>query len=103
MTTKAKSEELHDRATRGEILTTEEQSQLQAWYHQQDQTEFQHLGLTSSVTNDSVLHDQISVAIEQLTAATAQIQKLAAENETLHRETLALRRQLSGQPLPSLV
>lgn len=99
MTADAKAEELHDRATRGETLTPEEQAQLQAWYDEQDQAEFQQLGLAASTSDDSALHNQINAALEQLAAATTQIQTLAAENEVLRRENLALRRQLSERPL----
>lgn len=99
MPTNAETQKLHDRATRGDVLTPEEQAQLQAWYDEQDQAEFQQLNLAVTITDDSVLGDQIHAALDQLTTATAQIQKLASENDVLRRENLALRRQLSEQPL----
>lgn len=99
MSSDEKAKELHDRATRGESLTPEEQTQLNAWYDNQDQAEFQRLGLTGAAADNAVLHDQIKVALEQLATATAQIQKLVAENDALRRENLTLRRQLSEQPL----
>ncbi len=95
----AEAQKLHDRATRGELLTLEEQAQLQAWYDEQDQVEFEQRNLAAMVTDDSALNDQIQAALNQLTAATAQIQKLALENDALRRENLAIRRQLSEQPL----
>lgn len=97
MTTNVK--ELHDRATRGEALTAAEQAQLQAWYSEQDQAEFQQLGLPASIPNNAELPNKIAVALNQIAASTAQIQKLASENEALRRENLTLRRQLTEQSL----
>lgn len=37
--------QLHDRVTRGEALTAEEQAQLEDWYATQDRAEADQLGL----------------------------------------------------------
>ncbi len=97
MTTNVK--ELHDRVTRGEALTADEQAQLQTWYGEQDQAEFQQLKLSASIPNNADLPNKIAVALNQISASTAQIQKLANENESLRRENQTLRRQLTEQPL----
>ncbi len=99
MTDETKAKELHDRATRGETLTTEDQAQLQTWYDEQDQVELQQLGLSASAADDVGLQNQIAAALNQISAATSQIQMLAKENETLRHENLTLRRQLTEQPL----
>ena len=39
--------QLHDRATRGEILSAEEQKQLENWYASQDSAESKALGLAA--------------------------------------------------------
>jgi uncharacterized coiled-coil DUF342 family protein len=101
-TDEKKAKDLHDRVTRGEALTAEERAQLQEWYEEQDQAEFQQLGLASTPLVSSTLHEQINTTIEQLSKVTTQIQRLAAENDALRRENLALRHQLSQQPLPQL-
>ena len=99
MTNDAKARELHDRATRGEALTADEQVQLQAWYSEQDQAEFQQLRLSASATDDAELATKIAATLNQIAATTAQIQNLTNENEALRRENLILRRQLTEQPL----
>lgn len=98
-----KAKELHDRSTRGQALTAEEQAQLEAWYQEQDQTEFQQLGLTASTLANTALSEQIGTTLEQLAKVTARIKTLAAENDALRRENLILRRQLSERPLPQSV
>lgn len=99
MTNDAKAKELHDRATRGKALTADEQVQLQAWYSEQDQAEFQQLRLSASATDDAELPDKIASTLNHIAATTAQIQKLAGENEALRRENHTLRSQLADQPL----
>ncbi len=41
---------LHDRATRGESLSSEEQAQLNEWYAEQDRAEAKMLGVTGAFT-----------------------------------------------------
>jgi hypothetical protein len=38
--------QLHDRVTRGETLTVEDQARLEAWYAAQDRADMERLGLT---------------------------------------------------------
>ncbi len=97
------AKQLHDCATRGETLTTEEQSLLQAWYDQQDQAELQQLGLTAPVAEDATLPNQIpnqiKATIEQIAVTAAQIQTLTTQNEALRRENQLLRRQFAEPPV----
>ena len=94
---------LHDRATRGEMLSAEEQAQLHAWYSMQDQAESAQLGLAASADTITVLQAQLSSALAQLTTATSRIQELAAENDALRQENAALRRQLANRASPQPV
>ena len=51
--------QLHDRATRGEVLTAEEQSQLSKWYAAQDQIENDLLNASNPVASTSELQKRI--------------------------------------------
>ena len=85
---------LHDRVSRGETLTAEEQKQLQGWYASQDNAESQMLGLLGSDKTVTSLQTQIDATLAQLMTVTKRIQEVASENETLRHEIIALRRQL---------
>jgi peptidoglycan hydrolase CwlO-like protein len=94
--------QLHDRATRGETLSPEEQSQLDEWYMTQDRAETGDLGLTVPAEEVTTLQAQIDSALAQLATITQRIQEITEENQALRREIAALRRQLaqtSPQPL----
>jgi hypothetical protein len=101
----SKERQLHDRATRGERLTAQEQAQLEAWYALQDAEEAAQLGLRptqASLTNGSdeteplsVLRAQIDTALTQLAITSAQIQKLTEENKALYQDVSVLRLQLA--------
>jgi len=89
------AKQLHDRATRGEPLSAEEQAQLEKWYVLQDNAESRALGLTAAEKTLTTLQAQVDAALAQLMTVTKRIQEIAAENETLRREITALRRQLA--------
>lgn len=96
--------ELHDRATRGEELTSEEQKLLEDWYSAQDRAEIEVLGLASKEgTAPDSPRPQVDSALAQLTTVTEHINTLAKENEGLRRENALLRRQLAERPAPQLV
>jgi hypothetical protein len=99
MVTDELGKQLHDRATRGETLSLEEQSQLEEWYAAQDRAEAADLGLTVSAETITVLQAQVALVLEQLTVATQRIQEITEENQALHHEISKLRRQLA-QVLP---
>ena len=61
---------LHDRASRGETLSAEEQAQLEKWYALQDQAEAEVLGLTGLTDTVAALQAQIESALAQLAAVT---------------------------------
>jgi len=88
------AKQLHDRATRGEPLSAEEQAQLEKWYALQDNAESRALGLTAAEKTPATVQAQVDAALAQLTTVTKRIQEIAVENESLRREITTLRRQL---------
>jgi hypothetical protein len=88
---------LHDRATRGEILTDNEQVLLSDWYESQDQIEVEMLGLARAVPEKltQFLQIQIKTGLEKLMLLTQQIQQIITENEALKREISLLQSQLT--------
>lgn len=92
------AKQLHDRATRGELLSAEEQSLLEDWYALLDCMESDTLGLTTDEKTLASLQAQVESALIQLMTVTKRIQEVAAENETLRHEVAVLRRQLVHQP-----
>jgi chromosome segregation ATPase len=88
--------QLHDKTTRGERLSAEEQAQLQNWYALQDQIEGQTLGLVTDEKPAITLQAQVEAALTQLMTVTNRIQQVAAENDALRREITTLRRQLAS-------
>lgn len=96
------AKQLHDRDTRGELLSAEEQSSLKNWYDLQDNAESDALGLTEDEKALTILQTQVEAALTQLTIVTRRIQEVASENEALRRETIRLRQQLTYQPAVQL-
>lgn len=92
MVSDERGKQLHDRATRGQVLSPKEQMQLKAWYEAQDRAEMAELGLPVSETTAS-LRTQVDAVLVQLATTTRRIQELVAENETLRHEIAVLRRQ----------
>jgi hypothetical protein len=88
------AKELHDKATRGQTLSAEEQRQLENWYASQDTAESKTLGLAAGERTLATLQAQVDTALAQLMIVTKRIQKVTSENETLRREIATLRRQL---------
>ena len=86
--------DLHDRLTRGEQLSDDEQGQLDSWYEYQDNLEDNILGTGAEKKTITKLQSQIEVALTQLIAITNRIQEVATENETLRQEISSLRHQL---------
>lgn len=89
---------LHDRVTRGQSLTQEEATALEAWYAQQDQTELAQI-VRIPEQNLTLLQQQIDAALAQLARTTQQIRRLVRENAALRRENARLRVRLADQAL----
>ena len=88
------AKQLHDKATRGLALSAGEQTQLEAWYAEQDRQERAVLGPTGSSQRLAALHTQVETVLTQLLTVTQRIQELTVHNETLRREIAVLQRQL---------
>jgi len=90
-------QKLHDRATRGEKLTPEEQSRLEAWYTAHDGAEARDLNSPAVEHQDASLEAQIRATLAQIMRVTQQIQDSISENATLRKEIASLRLQLAEQ------
>ncbi|HYT94653.1 MAG TPA: hypothetical protein VEL76_38410 [Gemmataceae bacterium] len=99
MSTHTPGQELHDRATRGESLSTEERAQLDAWYVQLDHEEGTALAGAAPPGSLTTLRTQIETALGQLATVTQHIQALTAENAAVRQEIAALQRLLAQKPI----
>ena len=93
--TDSQMQALHDRATRGDLLTDEERAQLEAWYTQQDQAELGLLQLGAPSESAVQLREQVAVAAAQLETISQQIRNVIVENEQVRSDIALLQRQLS--------
>lgn len=91
-------QKLHDRATRGETLTTEEQEQLRHWYARHDQEEMAQLSAAPAPSRLAELQARVQQASAQVVAQAQHIDALTAENAQLRQEIAALQRLLSAKP-----
>jgi chromosome segregation ATPase len=90
---------LHDRATRGEVLSSEEQLRLEHWYAEQDRAEQAVLDANQTTTR-ATLQQQVDAALAQLHSVVQQIEDLSHQNDALRRNIAAAQRQLAQrQPL----
>jgi predicted RNase H-like nuclease (RuvC/YqgF family) len=95
MTADDLAQRLHDKTTRGEPLSAEEQAQLEQWYARQDREEDDMLAETSTPQEITTVQAQVDAAVAQLVTTTQRIQALTAENEAARREVADLKRQLA--------
>ena len=86
--------ELHDRATRGGVLSADERTQLQQWYAEQDQAEAEMLA-RAPAPQTAHLRAEVDDAIAQLVVMSQQLQSQSTENECLRREIAALEHRLA--------
>jgi hypothetical protein len=95
-------QKLHDRATRGETLSTEEQGLLQRWYAYHDQEEMAQLNAVPAPSRLADLQARVQQATAQVVVQAQRIEALTAENAQLRQEIASLQRLLSaklaGQP-----
>lgn len=89
--------QLHDRWTRGQLLTAEEQTQLELWYQQQDAQEAKQLNMVSTVVDISDLQAQIETTLKQLATVIQRVQQITTENQVLRQEISVLQQQLITQ------
>ncbi len=95
MVTESLGKKLHDKSTRGELLTVAEVEQLEEWYARADSAESKALGLNGAQQSLSALQSQIDTALSRLMTVTKRIQQVAADNDTVRREIADLRHQVA--------
>ena len=88
---------LHDRLTRGERLTLDEQQILDAWYREQDQAESALIEQQVLPTDITVLRTQLEVSIKQLALVSQRINEVMLVNDELRRDIARLQAQLAPQ------
>jgi hypothetical protein len=88
-------QQLHDKATRGGVLTPEERTLLEAWYARHDVEEAQLLARAEPSRDLDELRSQVAAGAARLVTLTQRLQALLQENERLRREVEALQRQLA--------
>ncbi|HUG89702.1 MAG TPA: hypothetical protein VML55_02640 [Planctomycetaceae bacterium] len=86
--------QLHDKATRGELLSSEEQASLNEWYARQDEAETAELSQAAVPERLEGLRRDVDAAMTDLRSVAGRIQTLSRENEALRREIAVLQRQL---------
>jgi regulator of replication initiation timing len=92
---------LHDKATRGGVLSASEAAELQAWYAQQDGIEQEAICRAGQPQeNLALLREQVDEALAQLNAVTGRIQKIVTANDGLRQDIAVLKRRLAQLPVP---
>ncbi len=95
-------QKLHDRATRRETLTAEEQEQLQLWYAHNDLEETTQLSAAPVPSRLDYLESSVQQVTGKVVVQAQYIDTLTAENSRLRQEIATLQRLLSeklaGQP-----
>ncbi|MCG8348271.1 MAG: hypothetical protein MI924_10890 [Chloroflexales bacterium] len=86
---------LHDRASRGDSLTEEEQRTLQAWYDEQDTSETALINQPHPAESLFQLQEQMIQAARQLEAITQQITTTIATNNALRLEIARLQARVA--------
>ena len=86
-------QQLHDRATRGQQLSPEEEAQLAAWYAELDRAETADLGL-SQAASESTLPARIEKTLVEISSAAQRIRELDRKAKEIEQENAALRARL---------
>jgi hypothetical protein len=94
MAGKAIGQKLHDKATRGEALSEEEQTELECWYEQQDAEESKILAANAPVPLTTLIQE-VDDALIKVQATTEHIRLLTAENAVMRREVEMLKQRLA--------
>ncbi|MEJ5312493.1 MAG: hypothetical protein WHX52_22230 [Anaerolineae bacterium] len=97
MVSDALGKQLHNRVTRGETLSEEEQAQLEAWYDKQDREETLMLQRDAPAENQDSLQADIDRILYRIGNTARQIQNISQQNEVLREEIMRFRRQLAQQ------
>jgi hypothetical protein len=90
-------QKLHDRATRGQTLTAQEQESLRRWYAHHDQEEMAQLNAAPAPGRLIDLQNGVQQATVQVVVQAQHIEALTAENAKLRQEIASLQRLLSAK------
>jgi hypothetical protein len=91
--------QLHNRATRGEKLTSAELSALQTWYDENDKSEDILLNQCKSESDLPHLNKQLSKILRQVSQSVTKVEKLTYQNASIKQENEILRRVVENQLL----
>jgi methyl-accepting chemotaxis protein len=87
--------QLHNKASRGEALSSEERALLEKWYAERDREDAGLLGSSTPPQEISVLRKQVNATVSELHRVTKAIQEQVAENEIARQEIATLQKQLA--------
>ncbi|MGI4787815.1 MAG: hypothetical protein ACRYFS_03085 [Janthinobacterium lividum] len=90
--------QLHDKATRNELLTVEEETKLSRWYAQQDQEEDALLASSPNPLVLDTLWNDVVNALLRLKLAAPQVRAQAEENIALQQAIATTIRSLRATP-----
>jgi len=90
---------LHDRMTKGEPLSSEEQTALQIWYDEQDRAEDSLLDQDNADLDAARLREQLNAGLSEVLQAASEVERLAEQNEILRRENEKLREAVESRLL----
>jgi hypothetical protein len=93
-------QQLHDRATRGEVLSAEERTRLQEWYTRLDREEGETLARAVPSASLATLQTQIETTLTHLATITQRIQILTSENAAIRQEITSLQALLAQKRTP---
>jgi capsule polysaccharide export protein KpsE/RkpR len=88
---------LHDRATRGETLTPEEEERLRRWYADHDQEEMAQLNAAPVPSELTDIQARLQHAAAHVVAQAQRIEAMTAENAQLRQEIASLQSVLSAK------
>jgi hypothetical protein len=86
---------LHDRATRGEVLTESEQALLEDWYREQDEAEAALLAANRPSIGSDAMPTDLQTILARIRETTVSIEALHQQNTTLREEIAALQKRLA--------
>ena len=89
--------QLHDRKTKGDVLTPEENAQLENWYASQDAQEASEISPALSSLDTASVQTQTRSILSQLTMTTQRIEFISIENEAIRQEISELKSQLIAE------
>jgi len=101
MDSDAALQSLHDRATRGEPLSAEEQARLEAWYGRLDREEAQSLTATFEDAASRRLRGDIHAALRRVHELTESVGGLMAANDDLRLDIAGLKAKLAQRATAS--